>query len=428
MAYAPLKPHTQPMTLTERLKVNAWKPPNPQQPGPPPAYLDSFYPFQACCCEVCGSICSPLMLNYRDNTTIMYRVQQHCRKLVPKIIQTQVSGDSSSAVENEIRFEESEKKRRRRTVREKRKGEADSRVLNFYFSPLMLIFHVALFSFFPFFFFFFSFFSCFHFFLPSFPLWQSHALSSSRSAQRGVLDVTDSLSMIDVLNGPVASSFLDISNRANNCARILGEMERQRKEEEKKKERRMKRQMDAESSLPTTPTREDQAAAASLASSSSSSSSAASSVPSDSVFHAHNVSLASVAPSLAPTPSRRTLSQLSSPSAAGGGSNQQHGFSAASPRSQSMSSASTTPRHATASQLRSRLSNAFSSSSSSSSSSSNPSLPPPVLVSTVAEEDHHTTSSIDHLHPSLTLANPHDQEHEHSAAPVKENSISPFVP
>lgn len=40
---------------------------------------------------MCASTCSPLMVYYRDTSTALYRVQQHCRQLVPRVSQEQAA-------------------------------------------------------------------------------------------------------------------------------------------------------------------------------------------------------------------------------------------------------------------------------------------------------------------------------------------------
>jgi hypothetical protein len=226
------------------------------------------------------------MLYYRDTSTILYRVQQHCRKIVPQIISQQTS-----------------------------------------------------------------------------------SLASSRATQRGVLDVTDSLAMIDTLNGPVQRSFADIVRRAANCAHMLGQQAREAKEEMQRKERARAERMDAASSLPTTPVEGEPRIPRTPAS----------------------ASFASVAQ----TPSRRAHPNTPVPTAA-------------TPRTSSSTATSKAPTP------RPRLSGIFSPSTQQRLSTTAPPA--------VQEEEH----SID-LHPSLTRADPHD--HELDDAPhVHEHGISAFVP
>ena len=161
-----------PLSLLDRLAAVAWKPPPAHMPGPPPAVLDAGFPFQAACCELCGSICSPLSLQYRDTATVLYRVQQHCRKLVPTVLHH-----------------------------------------------------------------------------------QSECLSMSRAAQRGVMDVADSLDIIDTINSHVARSMADVATVATRAAARAKARRKEFEQEERLREKRRVQQMNASGSLPTTPLR-----------------------------------------------------------------------------------------------------------------------------------------------------------------------------
>lgn len=164
-------PSATPLTLTQRLQAQAWKPPHTAQAGPTPQALDATFPFQVCACEMGGSLCSPLMLSYRDTSTILYRVQQHCRKIVPDIITH-----------------------------------------------------------------------------------QTRCLDHSRHCQRGILDVTDSLTMIETLNVPVQRSFQDIVQRSQHSVALLRELARSQREEQKEKEETRQARINAQSSsMPVTP-------------------------------------------------------------------------------------------------------------------------------------------------------------------------------
>lgn len=161
-----------PLSLVDRLAAVAWRPPPAHLPGPPPAVLDTGFPFQAACCEICGSICSPLSLQYRDSATVLFRVQQHCRKLVPSVLQQ-----------------------------------------------------------------------------------QAECLSLARAAQRGVLDVSDSLSIIDTLNAQVAKSMADVALVSTRAAARAKARRKEAEHEERQREKRRVQQMNASGSLPTTPLR-----------------------------------------------------------------------------------------------------------------------------------------------------------------------------
>jgi hypothetical protein len=146
--------------------------------------LDASIPFQASCCEMTGSLCSPLSLYYRDTGTVLYRVQQHCRKLVPQVLTQQAT-----------------------------------------------------------------------------------TLATARSAQRGVLDVSDSLQIIDTLNGPVERSLADVAAVAKRAAAIAQARHKEIRAEARRRDQRRRVQMDASGSLPTTPLRSDSAAPPALHSS-----------------------------------------------------------------------------------------------------------------------------------------------------------------
>lgn len=125
---------------------------------------------------MCGSLCSPLSLYYRDTGTVLYRVQQHCRKLVPQVLTQQAA-----------------------------------------------------------------------------------TLATARSAQRGVLDVSDSLQIIDTLNGPVERSLADVAAVAKRAAVIAQARHKEIRAEARRRDQRRRVQMDASGSLPTTPLRGDSA-------------------------------------------------------------------------------------------------------------------------------------------------------------------------
>jgi hypothetical protein len=132
--------------------------------------------FQASCCELCGALCSPLSLYYRDTSTVLFRVQQHCRKLVPSVLSAQGS-----------------------------------------------------------------------------------ALGTARLAQRGVLDVVDSLSIVEALNGPVERSLADVALVAQRAALLAQEAHAELQAQAARRDQRRLQQMNASNSLPTTPLNEEEA-------------------------------------------------------------------------------------------------------------------------------------------------------------------------
>jgi hypothetical protein len=140
------------------------------QPPPTAAALDAAFPFQSSCCELCGSLCSPLSLYYRDTGTVLYRVQQHCRKLVPTVMEH-----------------------------------------------------------------------------------QAFALSTARSAQRGVLDVADSLTIVETLNGPVEKSLGDVARVAQRAAKHAAMAHAELTAAAARRDERRLEQLNASNSLPTTP-------------------------------------------------------------------------------------------------------------------------------------------------------------------------------
>ena len=296
----------------ERLQANAWKPPDPYRPCPPPAAIDASYPFQVSCCELTGSVCAPLMLYYRDSATILYRVQQHVRKIVPQVYQL-----------------------------------------------------------------------------------QTQALGQSRSAQRGILDVTDSLAMLHTLNVPVAKSFSDITHRTVATAALLKEERKQRKEQE---ERARNERLNASSSLPTTPT--DGEASDAVAADLASHSNAGTSTP-----RGLSSALSSAAATPAGTPHRRHPNTPASISVA-----------SSTPRASASSlSASGT---LTPSRLKAKIAGVFSPTAATASGAPSASSSASIAAGTTGPP------SLD-LHPSV--ADPQNPEHE-DHPPVHPQDMSAFVP
>jgi hypothetical protein len=120
---------------------------------------------QVGCCEMTGALCSPLLSYYRHTSTILYRVQQHVRKLVPIIIHQ-----------------------------------------------------------------------------------QSNALTECREAQRGVLDATDSLQMIETLNTHVTRSLADVAARSARCAALLASRAKANRDKQTKRQLALRTD-----SIPSTP-------------------------------------------------------------------------------------------------------------------------------------------------------------------------------
>jgi hypothetical protein len=293
-------------SLVDRLQATAWKAPDPHRPCPPPAAIDAAYPFQVSCCELTGSVCAPMMLYYRDTATILYRVQQHVRKIVPQV------------------------------------------------------YHL-----------------------------QTQALGQSRSAQRGILDVTDSLAMIDTLNAPVQKAFGDITARALATAGML-------REERKQREKARHEKLNASSSLPTTPADGEATDAVS------------GDLPTISIPGTSSPRGSSTAVTPQGTPQRRHPNTPASVVVA-----------AATPRASSSSSAAATGSGAmTPSRLKAKIAGVFSPTAAATASAASSSSSTGVTAGNAGPP------SLD-LHPSV--ADPQNPDHE-DVPPVHPQSISAFVP
>lgn len=223
---------------------------------------------------------------------------------------------------------------------------------------------------------------------------QTQCLSLSRSCQRGVLDASDSLSLLHTLESPVTRSMADVASRTAQCVSMLRGLEADRRAEVALRARSAAEQMDDALLFDSAP-------------------------PSSSVFHRHDVSLANTAaPSLAGTPRR--------PGSAMGGAPMTP------PAAGRRPSLAATPSHATASMLRGSGAAGVGGSSGVRSLFSSPRAmrSPSTLRAPQEEGEDESTPPLDALHaehvfPAASLlAAADDADHMH----VPEQSDSAFVP